>query len=411
MPRYRARWVLPIAQPPVSHGWVETAQGRIVGLGQTGDPASADPSDRIVVDLGHRAVMPALVNAHTHLELSWLRGVVAPSSNLIDWITAQMRERIKRAADPDRVRSATSAAIAEMTASGTGVIGDVSNTLAVVDLVRDAGLAGLVFHELVGFNVPDPSFAVLEARTRVERVETGADLRVVLAPHAPYSVSAELVAALAAERADRGEPSSIHVAEGPEEIELLMTGAGRWRQVLEKVGSWNPRFVAPGCGPVEYLDRLGFWRPRTLAVHAVRTEPSSMRLLAARGATIVACPRSNRYVGAGTPPIEAFYASGASVAVGTDSLASVASLSIFDELAELRRIAPRVDARRLIESATRVGAEALGMEGKFGVLKIGAAAKMIAVEVPRGVSDVEEYLVGGISPGQVQWLEQQGGSC
>jgi cytosine/adenosine deaminase-related metal-dependent hydrolase len=129
-------------------------------------------------------------------------------------------------------------------------------------------------------------------------------------------------------------------------------------------------------------------------------------VLADRGATLVTCPRSNRYVGAGEPPVAEFYASGVRVAVGTDSLASVEDLNLFGELAEIHRLAPRVAPRRILESATRTGAEALGLSGQVGVIQPAARASLIAVDVPRGVPDVEKYLVGGISPGQVRWLEE-----
>ena len=123
------------------------------------------------------------------------------------------------------------------------------------------------------------------------------------------------------------------------------------------------------------------------------------------GGVIVTCPRSNVWVGGGLPPVAHFYAAGVPVAIGTDSLASVASLNMFDELAELRRIAPEVSAAGLLESATRVGAMALGWEREFGTLAAGARAALLAVDVPAGVTDVEEYLVSGVPPASVRMLD------
>jgi len=119
----------------------------------------------------------------------------------------------------------------------------------------------------------------------------------------------------------------------------------------------------------------------------------------------VSCPRSNVYVGVGSPPLEAFYAMDVDVAFGTDSLASVADLDMFAELAEARRIAPRVPARRLLESATLVGARALRFDGDFGSLEPGRRAAVLAVRVPEGVADVEEYLVSGVPSESVFWLD------
>jgi cytosine/adenosine deaminase-related metal-dependent hydrolase len=133
-----------------------------------------------------------------------------------------------------------------------------------------------------------------------------------------------------------------------------------------------------------------------LAVHAVHVSEDALVRLREAGAIVVTCPRSNAWVGAGLPRVSRFYASGVPVAIGTDSLASVASLNVFDELAELRRIAPDVAAASLIESATLTGARALGFDHVYGTLTPGKRAAFVAVAVPAGVTDVEEYLVSGV---------------
>ena len=121
-------------------------------------------------------------------------------------------------------------------------------------------------------------------------------------------------------------------------------------------------------------------------------------------ATLVTCPRSNRWVGAGDPPIDRFYASGVAIAVGTDSLASVADLNLFSELKMMRRLAPQVPARKILESATLVGAKALGLESDLGSITPGKRAQLICVQLPDAVDDVEEYLVSGIEPAWIQPL-------
>jgi cytosine/adenosine deaminase-related metal-dependent hydrolase len=120
----------------------------------------------------------------------------------------------------------------------------------------------------------------------------------------------------------------------------------------------------------------------------------------------VTCPRSNEWTGAGRPPIEAFYSSGARVAIGTDSLASVATLSVFDEMAAVRRIAPSVPAARILQSATLDGAAALGFDD-LGAISPGRRAELLAVQLPHTLStaaDVEQYLVSGVPPEGVSWL-------
>ncbi len=198
---------------------------------------------------------------------------------------------------------------------------------------------------------------------------------------------------------------SVHVGESPEEIEFLRDGTGPWRDLLGRMGVWTEAWSPPGCGPVAYLDRLGLVSSRLLAVHGTQLEAAELARLAAAGATVVTCPRSNRWTGAGTPPVEAFYASGVRVAVGTDSLASVEDLNVFAELAALRRLVPHVPASRLLDSATRSGAAALGFANDYGTIEPGKQASLIGVTVPASREDVEEYLVGGVTPDDIRWLE------
>ncbi|MBW8712593.1 MAG: amidohydrolase family protein, partial [Acidobacteria bacterium] len=153
------------------------------------------------------------------------------------------------------------------------------------------------------------------------------------------------------------------------------------------------------------LDRLGLLNEHLIAVHGTQLPDDELARLAAAGGTLVTCPRSNRWTGAGTPPIERFYASGVRVAVGTDSLASVEDLNLFGELACVHQLAPHVPARLLLESATIEGARALGFGHEFGTIEAGKRAALLAVRVPRGVDDVEEWLVRGIEPDVIQWLD------
>jgi cytosine/adenosine deaminase-related metal-dependent hydrolase len=199
---------------------------------------------------------------------------------------------------------------------------------------------------------------------------------------------------------------SIHLGESPEEIYFLNHGGGPIQAALQSLGAWNSSWTPPRCGPVEYIEKFGLLSERLLAVHGVQLSYRDLVQLTAAGATLVTCPRSNRRVGAGDPPVERFYASGVRVAIGTDSLASVDDLNVFAEMAAIRRLSSSVPARAILESATRIGAEALGFGDDFGTIETGKRAALLAVRVPDGVEDVEEYLVGGITPSQLTWLQE-----
>jgi cytosine/adenosine deaminase-related metal-dependent hydrolase len=392
----RAPWILPIAGHPIRDGWVTVAGGRIVDLG-TGRPP--DGPGVVTHDLGHSVLLPGLINAHTHLELSWLWGKVPPAASLPAWVSSLMGQRFARDGDD---RGPIRPAIIDALEAGTAAVGDVANTSASQDALAQSRLRGVVFREIVGFNPADPAALIAAAEQDVEAHRSPrVDAHVV--PHAPYSVSPDVLRLLGTRAAQQlGAICSIHVGESPDEIELLQTGGGRWRDVLDARGAWNPRWTPPRCGPVEYLDRLGLVGPALLAVHCVQCTDAELARLAAARATIVTCPRSNLWVGVGSPPASRFFASGARVAIGTDSLASASDLNLFNELAALHALAPEVRPRRLLESATRIGAEAIGRRD-LGVIAPGARARLITVDLPSGVRDVETYLVEGVHPSQVAW--------
>jgi len=397
--RVSADWILPITDAPIGRGAVTLDQGRIVSVGVR------DGSEDLA--LGRVAVLPGLVNAHTHLELSYLHRRIPPAPDFLEWVRPMLAARAERAgSDESAILGAARAAIRSARDTGTSLIGDVTNTLAAVPLLREANMPACVFHELLGFSGRNAEEQVAAARTAIDAVGSDDAIRLSLAPHAPYSVAPTLFAAIRRDL-DEHAPmvSTVHLGESPEEVEFLRKGTGPWRALLEQLGVWNADWQAPHCSPVDYLADMGFLTGAVLAVHGVQLEGSDLDRLQTLGVTLVSCPRSNRYVGVGSPPLEAFYAMDVDVAFGTDSLASVDDLNMFSELAEARRIAPKVPARALLRSATLTGATALGFGEAFGSIEPGKRGALVAVHVPDGVTDVEEYLVSGVDPDRISWVE------
>ncbi len=409
MIRLHASWVVPISGPPLRDGWVEIDLGRIAAYGSEDSPRRTWQRSEAarVVDLGGVAIMPGLVNAHTHLELTYLRGQITPGSSFVAWIRDLMAARRQRS-DPRaaEILDGVAVGIAEAVRCGTAVVGDISNTLVTFGPLAQGPLAAVVFYELIGFKAKNPVELVEDARQTIAGLPAADRVRPSLAAHAPYSV-APLVFRAMRRTLDRESfaPCSVHLAESVEELEFIRSAGGAWRTLLEELDVWDASWVAPGMSPVEYLDACGFLGPHVLAIHGVQMTSSDLARLRARGSTLVTCPRSNQYTNAGTPPIGKFYESGVRVAVGTDSLASVPDLNLFAELATMRSLAPSVPAARLLESATKQGAIALSFDGDYGTIERGKCARLIAVEVPAGTDDVEEYLVSGIHPEQVRWIE------
>lgn len=402
MIRYRAAWLLPIAGRPIRDGWVIVDRGRIVATGNGGRAAPGE------VSLGHVALLPGLVNAHTHLELSYLRDEVAPSSAFVAWVRDVMSAR-RRRPDPRSPEIVTSVqrAIEELHAGGTAIVGDISNTLITFNPLARSALAGIVFYELIRFNAPDPGGLVEAALAEISALAATERVRPSLAAHAPYSVAPLVFRAIRrAVDQDPFTPCSVHLSESAEEVEFIRTGAGPWRSLLEEVGAWDPNWVPPRVSPVQFLDDAGFLGSNVLAVHGVQMTLDDLGLLKARGATLVTCPRSNGHTGAGAPPIQEFYDAGLRVAVGTDSLASAPDLNVFAELATMHALAPSVPPSSLLASATIEGARALGFDADYGTIEPGKRARLIAIDLPSGIDDVEEYLVSGISPEQIRWIDE-----
>ncbi|MGH9329239.1 MAG: amidohydrolase family protein, partial [Vicinamibacterales bacterium] len=268
---YRASWIVPIDSAPIRDGWLAVEQGRVRGCGSDEAPQPAQ-----AVDLGRVAILPGLANAHTHLELSWLRGRVPPAGDgMTAWFWRMIGAR-RAAGGDDPIGIA--AGVAEARAAGTALIGDITNTLGAVPAIKAAGLSAVVFYELLGFNAPDPERMASEAMDAAKKIETDR-VRAALAPHAPYSVSPALFQAIRRQMDERNAVTSVHVGESPEEMAFLRDGGGPWRDVLHQLNAWNGAWKPPGCGPVEYLERLGVLGDRTLVVHAVQLGDDDLRRL------------------------------------------------------------------------------------------------------------------------------------
>jgi cytosine/adenosine deaminase-related metal-dependent hydrolase len=374
---YRAAFVLPVTAPPIRDGFVAVKAGVVTGVGSAAErPVGPNVSE---IDLGSAILMPGFVNAHTHLELSHLAGAVAGDRGFVPWIEEQLRIRAERSID--EVQPAIAQAIRSLQESGTVAIADVSNSLAAVGPLRESTLHAVVMHEILGFD-PEKAGAVFEqtraSRTAAEREgATGsktrpgpeARVRIEIAAHAPHSVSRPLLELL--KKTGRGV-RSIHLAESQSETEFLEHGGGVWREFLDRRVGPIP-FKAPGLSPIRYLDALGLLTPGILAVHCVHVDADDVRLLAARRAVSVLCPRSNEFLGNGLPPLPLLLENGVHIALGTDSLASAPSLDALDDARLLARRFPRVPMEALLHAATRGGALALGFD-RLGEIRAGSVA-------------------------------------
>lgn len=382
-----ADWAI-TSRGAVPRAWVSVRDGAIAWIGRAG---ARDAPRGEVVELGHGVLLPGLVNAHCHLELTHLAGRIDPGGGFVSWVERLVDAR-PRFADAE-VDAGIARGIAESVAAGTAAIGDVSNTLRSVPPLAASPLRAVVFHELIGWDPGVATDTVAGAERRLEEVggrRPAPNVEVRIAVHAPHSVSPELMRAIA----DRGGPAAIHLAESREETGFLATGTGEWSAFLRRRGLGHVAFAGSGRSPVAYLDGLGALRRGTVCAHCVQVDAGDCRLLAARGASVVLCPRSNRTLDVGRAPLEDLLAAGVRCAVGTDSRASAPSLDLLQEAAALHREWPGVPAATIIRMATIEGARALGLDG-LGAIEVGQAAALAFAPGPSRIDDPHSFLVSG----------------
>jgi aminodeoxyfutalosine deaminase len=318
-----------------------------------------------VNDLGPVTLLPGLVNAHSHLELSHLRGQGPRGQGFAAWATWLIR------AQPGAVSSADlDRAVAEAATAGTGAVIDVGSRAgpAVVRALEAAGLAGLVCHEYFGFGPSGPGDlppALLAAAAATDGCRVGAS------GHALYSTSPGNLRRAKAVCHDLGLPYCLHLAEHQGEVELLATGGGELARLLG--GRVLPKdFQAPGCSPVAWAETLGLLGPDSLAVHAVWLSREDRAILARTGTAVCLCPRSNAAIGVGTAEATALAASGIPLCLGTDSLASNDDLDLWNEVRRLLADQPDFPPTAIVPALTATPARLLGRDGELGLLAPGA---------------------------------------
>lgn len=377
----RARWLVPGCSPPIAGGWVAVARGRIVACGRRDVPPGA-------LDLGDAAILPGLVNAHTHLEFSDVPRPLDASGGLPGWIgrvVALRRARPEGPAEAARLAAAIDAGVRESVAHGVTAVGDIATALPPAGHPR-SGPRLRVFREALGLSWKGRSAPGAVARD-LDRLGT----RAGVSPHASCTVSSALGRALLAEAARRGLPATMHLAESREELEFVATGTGPFRDLFAALGAWPAGRPAPVRPPSEWIGRLARLRRASL-VHGtfLGEAPDSgalERLARHRTAvTAIVCPRTTRHLSGVLPPVRRFLDVGVRVALGTDGRVSNPDLSVRAEAAELVGagvISPREGMRMM----TRDGAWALGLEGVAGAIAAGRPADLLVVGLPHAAAD------------------------
>jgi len=362
----------------IPDGAVAVRHGLVAEVGPWNELKGLCPGD--VRDLGQVTLLPGLINAHTHLELSHLGLPPVTGRGFLEWVRWLVAQPVTEA---DAARIAMAAG--QLQACGTAAVADItSRHPGLVAAALDAlGLDYVLQFERFGYSTDagDEGDEGDAALPHLPGVPPG---RLALAGHALYSTTPETLRRAKLWDAARGRAFSIHLAEHRGETELLADGKGDFADFLRS-RILPEDFTPPGLSPVAFADALGLLDSRTLAVHAVHVSKDDIDILKQRTVTVCLCPRSNEVIGVGRANVRAFLDAGVPCCLGTDSLASAPSLDLWEELRALLTHSPLT----LAEAAGMLTANPARLFGFTGLGRIAPGSRARFAVLP---ADLEEEL-------------------
>jgi cytosine/adenosine deaminase-related metal-dependent hydrolase len=361
------RWVFPVEGPPLERGLVTVDGERIVAV-ETHGARQADQ------DFGDAAILPGLVNAHTHLDLTGLRGRALPTEDFTAWLRGVIGHR--RAMSPEQVEADIRAGLADSLKHGTTLLGDIAAAGQSWPALAACPIRAVVLYELLGLPRERAGKAWHDACLWLDAHRATPTCRPGLSPHAPYSVHAVLYD-LATRRSRRDRLAlATHLAESTAELQLLAWHNGPFVAFLTELGVWDPDGLVPS---VERIVRRHRRTGPALFVHANYLSPP---VPIPTHATVIYCPRTHAAFGHAPHPVRELLARGVRVALGTDSLASNPDLNVLAEARFLHQIHREIPGAVLLRMATLSGAEALGWQEETGSLAPGKSADLVVLPLP-----------------------------
>jgi 5-methylthioadenosine/S-adenosylhomocysteine deaminase len=391
-----ADWVFPPGTEPMREGALLYKGPTLIDLGTREALTAAVPGAQ-VHHLEKSALLPGLVNCHTHLELAGVDRIPA-GQGFTHWVRALLEKKAE--ISEEQALLAADRGITAAFLAGTAYMVDIASTGLTALALMKAGMPGTVFHEFLG--VTDEAHETFKRKSALFDLDGRDGIRILPACHAPFSTSKEIFRSVAAWAREHDCPLSMHLAESRDEVELLSGDSteGALYAFLKERGFPEDRIPRPGMRPVRYLDELGILGKRTLAVHLVETEDHELDLLKKRGVTPCLCPSSNRHLLGRLPPVKAMLDKGLSPCLGTDSPASGQSLNLFGEMEIL--LDAGVDAADVLAMATLNGARALGLPAGVGRIEEGTNPALLCL--PHDPQSDEPPLEAAIRKGAKGWV-------
>jgi cytosine/adenosine deaminase-related metal-dependent hydrolase len=379
-----ARWVFPVDGPPLLSGIVVIDNDKIAAV----EPQGTRSAD---MDLGNVAIIPGLVNAHTHLDLTGMRGKCPPTPDFTQWLRGVIAYR--RQQTPQDIEADIRAGLAQCLAAGTTLVGDIAAQGQSWSELASATARSVVFYEFLGIGLNEANKSFDAACAWLDSCGTTATCRAGLSPHAPYSTNWISYEVAAREAGERGIPLATHLAESSAETELLTSQIGPFVDFLKDLAVWT-------CNKwtvqhEDYIKICHLYARQFLLVHCNYLPPATW---IPREATIIYCPRTHAAFGHPPHPFQEFLKCGVRVALGTDSLASNPDLSILSEMRFIHQRYPDFPGDVLLRMGTLAGAEALGWADETGSLSPGKSADLAVVPLPDEEGEPHELLFGSEHP-------------
>ncbi len=373
---YRAKWLLPISRPPIQNGWIAVTNDRVVAIGS----AHQSPPSK-ALNLGDVAILPALVNAHTHLEFSSLTQPIGyPGIKLHDWIGEVVRARQANQANPSDIAATIQRGIWLSHAAGVGLVGDIATTpMPSFASADDCDCQVISMAEVLGLNPSRSQAKLSQAKHHISQFKTDRQFHTGISPHAPYSTPLSIVQQCVQIANEHRLPLAMHVAESDEERQLIEQGDGPLAETLKQIQAYSPELFPWGHDATLELLKQLVQAPQTLIVHGNHLLDHEVDFLAKHpNVTVVYCPRTHAFFEHPPHPVLKLLNRNIRVALGTDSLASNPDLSIWKELQWLLSHRQDIPWHAVLEMATINAADAFARPD-LGRLEIGACAKLLTI--------------------------------
>jgi len=373
-----AEWVAPMDREVIQGGGMLIEGEKIVEVGD-GAGLRKKHRDVVVEDFGKSVILPGLINAHVHLELSHLKREPLPSGGLAAWLIQVIKQNSVPQGELEKnVAKGIAIGVKQCIQFGVSTVGDISRHCRLTrSILSNSPLRVVSFGEIQAMG---ERRSLLQERlaNAVDESDATSNIRIGISPHAPYSVEPEGYRRALELAKKRNLPLATHLAESPDEVQFLASHGGSLRKVWDFVGGFDDKVPKFEGGPIRYAKALGLLDYPTLLAHVNYIDWEEMLLLGEGKASVAYCPRTHAYFGHPTHQWSFLQDLDVNVAIGTDSTASSGDLNIVDDLRLMLRQAPEFDGNWLCwQMATLSGAKALGIDSITGSLTPGKLADYV----------------------------------